>query len=302
MAFHTFLSLGVAATVLEVGIGGTYDSTNLVPKPVVTGITSLGLDHVAVLGNTIQEIALNKGGIYKPGVPALSVLQDQAGEVLEGCAKKVDAPFSVVPTLPAGTVLGLRGEHQRINAGLAVGLAKIFLRRQGGAGAGAGSGAGVESDVAGGSEGKDLPESFKEPLRLTKWPGRCQRVVKGDTTWFLDGAHTTESLASCGEWAWGVGGGGAGGGAVAEGESTEGRVTSETPDVLVFNCSGGRTGQVLLTALLESGARTAGESVKELGKRFQAVVFCTNVTYTDGHFKGGEWCRWDPTIHSQLYI
>ena len=55
----------VDATVLEVGVGGTYDCTNLVPKPLVTGITSLGLDHTAVLGKTLTDIAWHKGGIFK---------------------------------------------------------------------------------------------------------------------------------------------------------------------------------------------------------------------------------------------
>jgi folylpolyglutamate synthase len=55
----------VDATILEVGVGGRYDSTNIVPKPVVTGITALGLDHTAVLGKTLEEIAWQKAGIYK---------------------------------------------------------------------------------------------------------------------------------------------------------------------------------------------------------------------------------------------
>lgn len=64
-AFHAFLSLKVDATILEVGIGGRFDSTNVVPRPVVTGITALGLDHVGVLGQTLEEIAWHKAGIYK---------------------------------------------------------------------------------------------------------------------------------------------------------------------------------------------------------------------------------------------
>ena len=55
------------ATVLEVGLGGAYDCTNIVPKPVVTAVTSLGLDHVSVLGGTIREIAWQKGGVFKVG-------------------------------------------------------------------------------------------------------------------------------------------------------------------------------------------------------------------------------------------
>lgn len=247
LAFHTFLSLGVSATVLEVGIGGTHDSTNIVPHPITTGVTALGLDHTAVLGNTIEEIASNKAGIYKKGVPALSVEQERGGEVLQKCAKEVGAKFEVVTAIP-DTPLGLKGKHQRTNAALAVALAKSFLEAQGQTFDG------------------ELPESFKQPLRETRWPGRCQRVEQGETTWLLDGAHTTESLRSSGEWAW-----------------DEGK-----PDVLVFNCSGGRAGEFLLGALLEAGSRTAGTSSEVLGESFDTVVFCTNVTYTDGHFKGGE--------------
>ena len=65
MAFHVFLDKKVDATILEVGVGGTYDSTNIVPHPIVTGITALGIDHVNVLGKTIQEIAWQKSGIFK---------------------------------------------------------------------------------------------------------------------------------------------------------------------------------------------------------------------------------------------
>jgi folylpolyglutamate synthase/dihydropteroate synthase len=65
VAFHTFLALKVNATVLEVGVGGTHDSTNIVPKPIVTGITALGIDHVAVLGPALKDIAWQKAGIFK---------------------------------------------------------------------------------------------------------------------------------------------------------------------------------------------------------------------------------------------
>lgn len=65
VAYHAFLELKVDATILEVGVGGTYDSTNVVPKPIVTGVTALGVDHTAVLGKTLKEIAWHKGGIFK---------------------------------------------------------------------------------------------------------------------------------------------------------------------------------------------------------------------------------------------
>jgi folylpolyglutamate synthase len=249
LAFHAFISLGVEATVLEVGIGGLYDSTNIVPKTIVTGISALGLDHTAVLGNTIEEIAKNKAGIYKSGIPALSVPQDQVsgGEVLRKTAEEVGAPFEIVEIIPEGIKLGVPGSHQRVNASLAVGLARKFL------------------EIKGNKLENGLPESFKRPLRETKWPGRCQIVQDGPTKWMLDGAHTTESLTSCGRWAW-----------------KEGK-----PDVLIFNCSGGRAAETLLASLLEAGAETSGKTLEELGAGFEEVVFCTNVTFADGGFKGG---------------
>jgi folylpolyglutamate synthase len=90
LAYHIFLTLQVKCTISEVGIGGRFDSTNIVPKPIVAGITTLGLDHTALLGNTIEEIAYQKAGIFKAGCPALSVSQSRGAErVLEEEASKV---------------------------------------------------------------------------------------------------------------------------------------------------------------------------------------------------------------------
>jgi folylpolyglutamate synthase len=57
--------LKVDATILEVGIGGLLDDTNIVPQPIVTGVSSIGYDHMNVLGNTLKDIAYQKGGIFK---------------------------------------------------------------------------------------------------------------------------------------------------------------------------------------------------------------------------------------------
>lgn len=84
LSFHLFLSLKIKLTVLEVGMGGTYDSTNVVPRPLVTGVTALGLDHTFMLGDTVEEIARNKGGIFKQGVPALAVVQEKSAKRGEG--------------------------------------------------------------------------------------------------------------------------------------------------------------------------------------------------------------------------
>ena len=65
MAFHVFLRERVDAAIVEVGIGGTYDATNIVPQPVATGVSALGYDHTAILGKTLTEIAHQKAGIFK---------------------------------------------------------------------------------------------------------------------------------------------------------------------------------------------------------------------------------------------
>ncbi len=73
MCFYALFHEKVDVAIIEVGIGGTLDSTNIVRKPVVTGITSLGLEHVRILGHTLEEITLQKAGIMKPGAPAFTV-------------------------------------------------------------------------------------------------------------------------------------------------------------------------------------------------------------------------------------
>jgi len=74
---------------MEVGVGGEYDGTNIIPRPSCTGVTSLGIDHVNILGNTLESIAWHKGGIFKEGVAALTVEQPASAlEVLSQRAKE----------------------------------------------------------------------------------------------------------------------------------------------------------------------------------------------------------------------
>ncbi|KZT53290.1 FolC bifunctional protein [Calocera cornea HHB12733] len=270
MAFHTFLSLGVDATILEVGIGGLYDCTNVVPKPLATGVASLGIDHVFILGNTLGQIAWQKGGIFKEGVPAFTVPQPEEG--LEGLKKQaVDrkaSSFTVVPVIPevAELKLGLAGVHQKQNASLALNLAQAAIKGTGD----------KEADLL----KLPLSETVKTALVNAKWPGRCQEVPDPKdpkTTWFLDGAHTIESLTACMEWYADTGIG----------------LRQCTPvRILIFNSTNGRSGTTLLGALLS----TAASQLKKLQRVeveptlkdgfFDHVIFCTNVTYSDGAFKG----------------
>src|SRR4051794_17273641 len=90
IAFKYFAEQGVQIAVVETGLGGRLDSTNVI-KPEVTAITSISKDHMAQLGNTLGKIATEKGGIFKNGVPALSVMQDPEAEAsLKQCAEKAN--------------------------------------------------------------------------------------------------------------------------------------------------------------------------------------------------------------------
>lgn len=116
MAFHIFLMEKVDVAVLEVGIGGEYDCTNVVPKPIVTGVTSLDLDHTKLLGEKIEQIAWQKAGIFKENVAAFTVKQNEkAMQVLRQRANEKNASLYVVPSWSIypqsqSTKLGINGK------------------------------------------------------------------------------------------------------------------------------------------------------------------------------------------------
>jgi dihydrofolate synthase/folylpolyglutamate synthase len=149
IAFMHFVDVKADVSVIETGLGGRLDSTNVI-KPKVVGITSLSIDHQRQLGNTIEEIAKEKAGIFKPGVPIVTVQQDpNAMRVLKAHAATVKAPMSVTGvdidfshrfetspehgphnriclTTPTSKFEHLRvplhGIHQAINCGLALAM------------------------------------------------------------------------------------------------------------------------------------------------------------------------------------
>ncbi|HEU4329139.1 MAG TPA: folylpolyglutamate synthase/dihydrofolate synthase family protein [Roseiflexaceae bacterium] len=190
LALRFFAEQGVDLAVLEVGLGGRYDSANAV-LPLVSVITSISYDHMAVLGNTLAEIADQKAGIIKPGVPAITVPQQpEAHAAIARVAREEDAPLFVARAdlveradaagglaYPAGLFspqerLGLAGLFQHENARLAAGAA-LLLRQA----------------------GLELPDpAFAQGLASAQWPGRME-LVPGDPPVLLDGAHNGDSAA-----------------------------------------------------------------------------------------------------------
>lgn len=196
LAFLYYAEEGIDALVLEVGMGGRYDATNVVERPLVTVVTNVSLDHTDVLGRTVEQIAWNKAGIIKPGASCITGASDEAQRVLRQVAQEVGVPLvdarSVVLTHSAslhgqrvdlrvagtaytGLELSLLGRHQLQNAGVALQTLEA-ARRQG------------------------LPLSdaaIREGLRSARWPGRFE-VWHADAPApvVLDCAHNEASMAA----------------------------------------------------------------------------------------------------------
>ena len=268
LAFHVFITERVAATLLEVGIGGMYDSTNIVSHPIVTGVTPLGLDHTAILGNTIEEIAVQKAGIFKSGAPAMTTAQpENALDAMRAYAEKVNvSKFEVVPELAClkSVALGLPGMHQRTNASLAVALVRAFAESE--------AGKSIVPDAADAlqTDGSQVSNKAVKALETAFWPGRCQVVPALETagaTYFLDGAHTIESIQFCVRW------------------YLDQVLHSPEKRVLVFNCTNMRSGTTLLGALIgELKHRVPKDDIPTF---FSRVYFCTNNTFADGGSASG---------------
>ncbi|MEY4704980.1 MAG: Bifunctional protein FolC: Folylpolyglutamate synthase and Dihydrofolate synthase [Nitrospirota bacterium] len=185
MAFQYFAETGVDVAVLEVGLGGRFDATNVV-TPMACAITTIALDHQDYLGTTLSSIAFEKAGIIKPGVPVvLGRLEDEAWRTIEQVARdrqapvlRVDEDFRTEGESPAqfsyrgprlhydGLTCALEGRHQLDNAACALALVE----------AAAPQGIAVTE------------EAVREGLRAVNWAGRLE-VVDHRPTVVLDGAH-----------------------------------------------------------------------------------------------------------------
>jgi dihydrofolate synthase/folylpolyglutamate synthase len=158
-----FCERQVDVVVLETGMGGRLDATNAV-TPLVSVITSIGLDHQEWLGTTLGAIAGEKAGIIKPGIPVISSPQKPEAEcVIATVAQQRGAPLSIPSPLPQDVPLALIGTHQRQNAALAI--AAIHAARLS-----------IASDA------------IARGLAEVQWPGRFQRCGN----FWLDGAHNPD--------------------------------------------------------------------------------------------------------------
>lgn len=219
-----FAEAAVDIVVMEVGVGGRFDATNVIPAPLVCGVTTLDLDHTAVLGETLPEIAWEKGGIFKKGCPALLSVEQSSKDataVLESCAAEAGGKLCIVGPVSSDVDLGLPGDHQRVNAGLALALCSVVLQT---------------------AANSPPSKQARDALKSAEWPGRCQELQHDGLSVFLDGAHTQSSIRHALQWFL---------------RRTAG--TAELSRVLIFNCSHERDSLSMLRYL--HGARPCFSAV-----------------------------------------
>lgn len=195
LAYDYFASEQVDVAIMEVGMGGLLDSTN-VCQPILTGITTIGLDHVALLGDTLEAIAEQKAGIIKQGMPLVTGrIAPEALAVIDRIAEEKDAPRLAYGTdyqvrhqesVVTGEVFdytsavrqgrfqtSLLGLYQIENAGMAIALLDTFCQE----------------------DGRELASNdfLGQALEETSWPGRLE-IVSRDPLMILDGAHNPHAI------------------------------------------------------------------------------------------------------------
>ncbi len=195
MAFQCFADDGADASVIEVGLGGRLDATNVVP-PAVSVITPVSLDHTAILGDTIREIAADKAGIIKPGIPVVVAPQfPEADSAISAAAGEQSAPVIRIGDVMRWRVdavsidgqeltihgqrsayhvrLPLLGDFQSVNAAVAVAAVEML--------------ADTGFQVG--------PDAVVKGLASVEWPGRLE-VLRRNPTVIADGAHNDHSVST----------------------------------------------------------------------------------------------------------
>lgn len=259
LAFKVFQEESVDCAVIEVGMGGRGDSTNILTFPAVCGITLLDYDHTEVLGNTLTAIAGEKAGIFKKGVPAVTVVQtSEALTKLHSCAAAAEVPLyltsSTIEDFTALTpelstedkTLGLSAAFIKTNAVLALSLAEFWLAKW--------HPSRLSTSLATSLVHPPLTDAMEEVpaypahklaeasfqgIKSYHWPGRAQihTMQSSPIRIFLDGAHTSESMKACVEW---------------YSHLCSPSDLTDTGRVLLFNCNKPRDPRVLLAPIAEA--------------------------------------------------
>ena len=193
MAFTHFKNIRADFQVIEVGLGGRLDATNVV-TPTVSVITNISLDHTSVLGNTLPEIASEKAGIIKPGIPVVIVPQTSTVmPVLEKTAANKNAPMILIDhPLSYAEQASLEGQHLRIqgkldNYDLVLNLLGRYQQDNAATAA-------ATAEILATNGYRITTKDITDGLSQVRWPGRMQLLKRDGPIVLVDGAHNPYSM------------------------------------------------------------------------------------------------------------
>ncbi|XP_020298138.1 folylpolyglutamate synthase, mitochondrial-like isoform X2 [Pseudomyrmex gracilis] len=231
----------VDVAIVEVGIGGELDSTNIIRNPVCVGVTSLGLDHTDLLGNTLEEIAYQKSGIFKPHAAVFTVPQSESAmRVLQKRAVERQCnSFQIVPVIQEcewndafSSIRPNVSDAQRENASLSINMAFEWIKSRSNGQLPFFINNNITDFCSTKNDLRQIISLSKVTTALAncKWPGRTQILKTSTADFFVDGAHTVESMINCISWF----------------QRTSRKACRK---ILIFNTSGNRNSLELLTLL-----------------------------------------------------
>ncbi|HMP88998.1 MAG TPA: folylpolyglutamate synthase/dihydrofolate synthase family protein [Kiritimatiellia bacterium] len=264
LAFLYFMRSGVQIAVIETGMGGRLDATNII-TPALSIITSIGFEHTAYLGTTLQEIAGEKAGIIKSGRPVImGALPETAAYVIGERANRLKAPFRVASELVSvaiksisleGQTLDITGQnaaygkvksplpgyHQAQNAAVVIAAAECLNNE-------------IRIPVS--------EKAIKDGISKTYWPARGQLLQK-DPPVILDGAHNVEAAGVLARWV----------GKVA-GKKPLGMIvgflSDKDPEAFI-RCFGNRVHAIWVSPIQSDRAMPTEESVRRLARLSRPV-------------------------------
>lgn len=178
--------------ILETGLGGRLDATNCIEKPVACVITEIGFDHMQYLGDTLKEIAMEKAGIIKPGVPVVFFdKRIEVTDILKDCAKKVQSEANIVEK---NSILKVNIDNKTIDFSFHSGYYKydsLFLDTTALYQTENASLAIVTAEILKKTDKRITTDSIRQGLREAHWPGRMEEILPGV---YLDGAHNEDGI------------------------------------------------------------------------------------------------------------
>ena len=176
--------------ILETGMGGRLDATNCIKKPSLCVVTEIGLDHMQYLGSSIREIAGEKAGIIKPGVPVVFVdKRKESTEVLAEYAKKTESPAIIIKK---DDIFNVNINHKTIDFSLHTGYYSYVSLLLDTTAIYQTENAALAVAAAGGLRGEKItPDTIRKGLWECHWPGRMEEILPGI---YLDGAHNEDGI------------------------------------------------------------------------------------------------------------